>query len=263
MENETIEIFRKEMDATGLSVSPKQIDQFSSYYDLLVEWNSRINLTRITEPVDVCRLHFMDSIAPMRFVSFEERSLIDIGTGAGFPGIPLKIMNPSLKLTLLDALDKRCRFLKEVTDSLGLDNVTIIHGRAEDAASGKLKLSNNRAVSIINIPEKEKDTDVSLRGRYDFATSRAVAKLNILCEYAVPFLKTGGRFVAYKSLDENNTELGDAGKAMQILGAVCERHEDYSVPGHATDRTLYFILKEKETPEKYPRRAGLPDKKPL
>ena len=243
MDNNVIDNFRKEMDAIGLTVSDRQAEQFSLYYDMLIDWNTRINLTRITEPDAVCRLHFIDSTAPMRFISFEDLSLIDIGTGAGFPGIPLKIMNPSLKLTLLDALDKRCRFLQGVTDRLELTDVSVVHGRAEDAASAK--------------------SSDGLRGSFDIATSRAVAKINILCEYAVPFLKTGGRFIAYKSLDEQNIELNDASNAMSVLGAVCERQEEYLLPETEPSRTLYFIKKISDTPDKYPRRAGMPEKKPL
>ncbi len=244
MEQTFIDNYRKEMTAAGLSVSDRQAEQFSIYFDMLTDWNQRINLTRITEPEAVCRLHFMDSTAPMRFISFEDLSLIDIGTGAGFPGIPLKIMNPSLKLTLLDALDKRCRFLQEVTDRLELTDVSVVHGRAEDAASAK-------------------GNGTSLRGSFDLATSRAVAKINILCEYAVPFLKTGGMFIAYKSLDEQNTELNEASNALNILGAVCEKQEEYLLPETDPARSLYFIKKISETPDKYPRRAGLPEKRPL
>mgnify|MGYP002626497286 CR=1 FL=1 len=268
-------------NAWGLSISEKQAEQFSLYGDLLLSWNRKFNLTRITEPSAVCRQHFLDSIAPMLFVDFSDRSLIDIGTGAGFPGIPLKIMNPSLKLTLLDALDKRCLFLREVAARLRFNegdekdeacggcsagSVKILHGRAEDFAASKEEKSSKRGKlkASPHLPEREipGEPGNALRGSFDFAVSRAVAKLNILCEYAVPFLKIGGQFIAYK-LDNRKVELDDAAYAMLLLGASCADNRIYTLPDVAPARALCFIKKDSATSEKYPRRAGIPEKKPL
>ncbi len=234
-----ISVLHNSIENLPIEISDQQTEQFSVYGDLLIEWNERMNLTRIVEPAAVCRQHFLDSIMPICYVTFEEKSLIDIGTGAGFPGLPLKIMNPTLKLTLLDALDKRCRFLQEVVDRLALKEVTILHGRAEDYAR-----------------------DPAYRGRYDYATSRAVAKLNILCEYDIPFLKEGGQFIAYK-LDDGGSELNDAANALSVLQAKCERSETYDLPETEPRRAIHFIKSNGTTPEKYPRRAGVPEKKPL
>ena len=246
MQQDIIQEFIREAEEMGIAVSGEQAAQFDRYADMLVDWNERVNLTRITEPQAICRGHFLDSIQPVRFTELAGRSLIDIGTGAGFPGIPLKIMVPELSLTLLDALEKRCDFLRAVVSELRLDRpdapVKILHGRAEDYASAA--------------------TPDSLRGQFDHATSRAVAKLNILCEYAVPFLKTGGQFIAYK-LDDGGEELAQAAHAMEVLGAACDRTETYSLPDTEPERALYFIRAVSPTPGKYPRRAGVPGKKPL
>ncbi len=234
-----------ELDSWGITLTKQQVEQFEEYFRLLTEWNKKINLTRITEPDAVARLHYMDSLAPLKFCSLANLSLIDIGTGAGFPGIPLKIAVPSLRLTLLDALDKRCRFLHEVVDTQGLTDVTILHGRAEDvAASGK--------------------TD-NLRASFDVATSRAVAGLSVLCEYAIPLLKTGGNFIAYK-MDSSTSELDEVqqeGRCLDLLHASLERKEVYTLPDSEPVRALYFFTKNADTPAKYPRRSGLPEKKPL
>lgn len=241
MENELASL----LSAWDIPVTDRQQEQFALYRELLLDWNAKINLTRITEPDAVTRLHFLDSLALMRSeLPLDNASLIDVGTGAGFPGIPLKIMNPSLHLTLLDALDKRCRFLQEVADRLGLrdtGSVTVLHGRAEDiGAAGRAG---------------------HLREQFDFVTSRAVAKLNILCEYALPLLKIGGIFASYK-LDDD-TELKDAEKAMQVLSASSDKKIVYELPETEPARAVYLIRKNGPTPEKYPRRAGVPEKKPL
>ena len=234
-----ISVLQKEIGLVSKEISEHQAEQFAEFGDLLLARNEQINLTRITEPAAVCRQHFLDSIMPVRSIPIDGKSLIDIGTGAGFPGIPLKIMAPDLKLTLLDALDKRCRFLQEVVDRLGLTDVTILHGRAEDVAR-----------------------DDSYRGQFDLATSRAVAKLNILCEYALPFLKVDGQFIAYK-LEEGVTELAESENAFRLLGAACDQHETYHLPEVEPARALFIITKKTQTSEKYPRRAGIPGKKPL
>ena len=234
-----ISVLQKDLADLSIGLTDRQEEQFSQYGDLLISWNERMNLTRIVESTAVCRQHFLDSIMPVRYLSLSGKFLIDIGTGAGFPGIPLKIMVPDLKITLLDALDKRCRFLQEVVDQLELTGVTIIHGRAEEIA-------------------RQED----YRQQFDFATSRAVARLSILSEYAIPFLRTNGTFLAYK-LDDSKSELSESENAFRILGAECTKSESYQLPGVEPERTLYFIDKKSPTPDKYPRRAGLPSKKPL
>ena len=234
-----ISVLQKDLADLSIGLTDRQLEQFSQYGDLLISWNERMNLTRIVEPTAVCRQHFLDSIMPVRYLSLSGKSLIDIGTGAGFPGIPFKIMIPDLKLTLLDALDKRCHFLQEVVDQLQLADVRIIHGRAEDVARDK-----------------------TCREQFDLATSRAVAKINILCEYAIPFLQVGGQFIAYK-LDDSQTELTDAENAFRVLSADCERRESYRLPEVEPEHAIYLITKRSATSEKYPRRAGLPTKKPL
>lgn len=236
------------LSSWNITISDRQLEQFSLYTELLLDWNTRVNLTRITEPDAVVRLHFLDSLALMRKTpDLAGLKLIDIGTGAGFPGIPLKIMNPSMHLTLLDALDKRCRFLQEVVEKLGLNDtpqngsVTILHGRAED-------------IGMAGRPG-------SLRDHFDLVTSRAVAKLNILCEYALPLLKKGGCFAAYKLDDE--TELTEAANAMHLLHASSAGKIVYTLPDSEPGRAIFLIRKDEATPEKYPRRAGVPEKKPL
>ncbi|MCR5676339.1 MAG: 16S rRNA (guanine(527)-N(7))-methyltransferase RsmG [Lachnospiraceae bacterium] len=266
MEKTILDQFEREAAAWGITISETQKEQFSDYASLLVEWNERINLTRITEPTAICRQHFLDSIAPMRFVSFADRSLIDIGTGAGFPGIPLKIVNPSLRLTLLDALEKRCRFLQEVVDRLGLDDDRCVSAQENSGKptnkdpmlkeAGSVRILHGRAEEFATT-----GTD-SLRGQFDLATSRAVAKLNILCEYAIPYLKTGGQFLAYK-LEDAEEELTGAKNALAVLDATCIRREFYTLPEVTPGHGLFFIEKTGETPAKYPRRAGMPEKKPL
>lgn len=232
--------FIKKCEKIGITLSEKQISQFMTYYDLLVEWNSFMNLTAITEFNEVIDKHFIDSLAICEYVDFKKGdSLIDIGTGAGFPGIPLKIVFPELRITLLDSLNKRIKFLDTVIESLELENVETIHGRAEDFAKQQ-----------------------SYREKYDFVISRAVANLTTLSELCIPFAKEDKYFISYKA-EKCNEELEDAKKAISILGGKVEKQIEYKLPDTDMNRNLLLIKKVKSTPKKYPRKAGTPAKEPI
>lgn len=232
--------FIKKCEKIGITLSEKQISQFMTYYDLLVEWNSFMNLTAITEFNEVIDKHFIDSLAICEYVDFKNGdSLIDIGTGAGFPGIPLKIVFPELRITLLDSLNKRIKFLDTVIEFLGLENVETIHGRAEDFAKQQ-----------------------SYREKYDFVISRAVANLATLSELCIPFAKEDKYFISYKA-EKCNEELEDAKKAISILGGKVEKQIEYKLPDTDMNRNLLLIKKVKPTPKKYPRKAGTPAKEPI
>ena len=240
MREKEIENFLKDAEQFNICLSQQQVDQFVRYYELLVEWNSFMNLTGITEFSEVLKKHFIDSISIFSYVNQNSiGSLIDVGTGAGFPGLPLKIVCPELKVTLLDSLDKRIKFLNCVIDELELQNITAIHGRAEDYAS--------------NMEHRE---------FYDMAVSRAVANLSTLSEYCLPFVKKDGIFVSYKS-ETLEEEVINATNAIQILGGRIMNKYSFYLPGTDIYRTLCFIEKVDSTPDKYPRKAGLPSKKPL
>lgn len=240
MREKEIENFLKDAEQFNICLSQQQVDQFVRYYELLVEWNSFMNLTGITEFSEVLKKHFIDSISIFSYVNQNSiSSLIDVGTGAGFPGLPLKIVCPELKVTLLDSLDKRIKFLNCVIDELELQNITAIHGRAEDYAS--------------NMEHRE---------FYDMAVSRAVANLSTLSEYCLPFVKRDGIFVSYKS-ETLEEEVINATNAIQILGGRIMNKYSFYLPGTDIYRTLCFIEKVDSTPDKYPRKAGLPSKKPL
>ncbi|SFU63457.1 16S rRNA (guanine(527)-N(7))-methyltransferase RsmG [Butyrivibrio sp. INlla21] len=233
--------------ALGIELSDKQLAQFDKYYELLIKWNEVMNLTAITEFDSVCKLHFVDSISAYKYFDFskEEYSLIDVGTGAGFPGIPLKIVFPKLKITLLDSLNKRLNFLNEVIDELGLNDegsIVTLHGRAEDYSS---------------IGNKD-----SLRETFDIAVSRAVANLSTLSEYCLPYVKVGGRFIAYKS-EKAGEELSKAKGAIHLLGGKLIESPEFVLPDSEYSRTICIIEKKEKTSIQYPRKAGVPSKKPL
>ena len=236
-----IEKFKKEASQFGISLTEQQTDQFVTYYEMLVEKNKVMNLTAITEEDAVITKHFCDSLSLVKGFSEIEKtvSLIDVGTGAGFPGIPLKIAFPHLKVTLLDSLNKRVRFLEEVCECLGLENVTCVHARAEDGGRNK-----------------------DYREKFDLCVSRAVANLSSLSEYCMPFVKVGGYFVPYKSGDIEE-ELAQAKKAVAILGGEIENVTGFELPGGEGSRSLIKIKKMKPISAKYPRKAGLPGKEPL
>lgn len=220
-------------------LSDSMLENFSLYEKLLVEWNEKMNLTAITEHSEVVIKHFADSLFGLKFIK-DSSSVIDVGTGAGFPGVPLKIARPDIKLTLLDSLNKRLNFLTEVKNQLSLSDVTCIHSRAEDGA----KMGSH------------------LRENFDVATSRAVANLSVLCEYCLPYLKRGGVFLAYKGSDVDE-ELISAQNAIEILGGEVTGVFQYNIPDTDINHSVVVITKVRTTPEKYPRLQGKIQKKPL
>ncbi len=240
------EVMLGDMKSFGVELTDKQLEQFNTYYELLIKWNEVMNLTAITEFEDVCKLHFVDSISAYKYFDFSEKdySLIDIGTGAGFPGIPLKIVFPELHITLFDSLNKRLKFLDEVISTLDLNaegSIVTLHGRAEDYASVK------------------KD---SLRETFDIVVSRAVANMSTLSEYCLPYVKVGGKFIAYKS-GKASDELKNAKGALHLLGGKIESANEFMLPGTDVSRTICIVNKVEPTSKKYPRKAGVPSKQPL
>ena len=236
--------FEKGLEQLSITLSGEQKQQFLTYYEYLVEKNKVMNLTAITEYEEVITKHFLDSLAVVKTSCFKPeklagKRLIDIGTGAGFPGIPLKIAFPELDILLLDSLNKRINFLNEVTEMLGLTKINTVHGRAEDYAKQK-----------------------GYRESFDFCVSRAVANLSTLSEYCIPFVKQGGCFISYKS-GSVDQELIQAEKAVKILGGQREEVVRFSLADTDMDRSFVVIHKAKPTPKKYPRKAGLPSKEPL
>ncbi|WP_295580083.1 16S rRNA (guanine(527)-N(7))-methyltransferase RsmG [uncultured Oscillibacter sp.] len=207
------------------------------YGELLAERNKVMNLTAITDPADIASLHFLDSAALLTLAEFRGKTVADVGTGAGFPGLPLRILEPTIRLTLLDSLNKRIDFLKEVCEALDLGDVACVHGRAEEFAAGQ-------------------------RGAFDIVTSRAVANLRLLAELCLPLVKVGGTFLAMKSLDADR-ELEEAGRAISLLGGRVERCADYAIPGTEVRHRLILIQKIGETPQKYPRAFAKIKKNPL
>ena len=205
---------------------------------LLLEWNEKINLTAITEQNDIILKHFIDSITINKYIE-QSNSIIDIGTGAGFPGIPLKIMNQNKKITLVDSLNKRINFLNEVCKEISLENIQCIHARAEELAS-----------------------DLEYRENYETVVSRAVARLNVLIEYMLPFVKKGGLCICMKGPNIDR-ELEEAKNAIKVLGGKIKSVESFFLPDSDIERNVIIIEKVAETPKKYPRKAGLPSKQPI
>lgn len=231
---------KKQLKALDINLSDKQIDKFIRYRDLILEWNKKMNLTAITEEKEMVNKHFIDCLALAKYTNLRsDASVIDIGTGAGFPGIPMKILYPDLKITLLDSLNKRITFLKTVVKDLELSDVELIHGRAEDFGQ-----------------------NVQYRERFDYTFSRAVASLNILSEYSLPFLKIGGKFIPMKS-KKSDEEIENSKKALEILGGKLISEKDFVIPNTDLYRNVLIIEKIKKTPKKYPRRPGKPNKSPL
>lgn len=236
----SLDNFKNGLAELGLKIDDFKIGQFMKYYELLIEWNSFMNLTAITEFEEVCTKHFLDSLSLCKAIDCNKVfSLIDIGTGAGFPGIPLKIAFPDMKITLLDSLGKRVKFLNEVIDKLDLKDIDAIHGRAEDFAKTGM-----------------------LREKFDVCVSRAVANLSTLSEYCIPYVKLGGCFISYKS-EKTFEEILDAENAVSMLGGEMGGCTEFVLPNSDIYRNLIVIKKIKATPEKFPRKAGLPSKEPL
>ena len=228
------------VNALGIELDDDKINKFILYKQILKEWNQKINITSITDDTEIDVKHFIDSLTPLNVNLFEHGiKIIDIGTGGGFPGIPLKIVREDLNVVLLDSLNKRIRFLDEVINKLELENIIAIHGRAEE-------LGRN----------------ASHRGKYDIAISRAVASLDTLSEYSLPFVKVGGYFISMKGPDFDE-ELSEAEKGIKILGGRIEDTKLITLPGSDITHSLIIIEKIKETPTKYPRGGGKPKKNPL
>ena len=222
---------------TALGLPADGIPALIRYADLLVEKNKVMNLTAITEPADIARLHFLDSAALLTIADFKEKTVADVGTGAGFPGVPLRIIEPSMHLTLLDALNKRVEFLKEVCGDLGLADVECVHARAEEFAADR-------------------------RESFDLVTSRAVSALPLLCELCLPLVNVGGSFISMKSVDAG-AELDSARRAIEVLGGTVDRVVDYDIPGTEIRHRAIVIKKARETPKKYPRAFAKIKKNPL
>ena len=234
-----MEILEKKCRAGEISLSDVQLKQFAAYFDLLTETNKVMNLTALISPEDVAVKHFIDSLLCYDERLIKGKTVIDVGTGAGFPGIPLKIYDPSIKLVLLDSLAKRLSFLEKVTEQLHITGVRFEHMRAEDAGHSKV-----------------------LRGKFDVAVSRAVARLSVLAEYCLPLVKKGGSMIALKG-SKYKEEMDEAGKAVGILGGKIIEAREVVLPGLDDGRAIIVIQKIKDTPSLYPRKAGLPAKKPL
>lgn len=235
------EIFSKELESKAkqieIELTKEQTEKYYNYMNLLLEWNEKINLTAIIDPKEIILKHFVDSLTIAKYIKDDEK-LIDVGTGAGFPGIPLSIVKENTDIVLLDSLNKRINFLEEVKENLKLENITTIHGRAEEFGKNK----------------KERET-------YDIATSRAVAPLNILLEYLLPLVKVGGKAICMKG--SNIEEIENAKNALEILGGKIEKIEEITLPNSDIKRNIIIVKKVKNTPSKYPRKPGTPSKEPI
>lgn len=237
---ENIELLKNGLTDFSIQVDDKVLDMFEKYRQVLIEYNKHMNLTGITDQRQVYIKHFLDSVAIFKNGYIGDGvSIIDVGTGAGFPGLPIKICNPSINLTLLDSLNKRINFLKTVGENLGLDGIDYVHGRAEDMAQKP-----------------------DYREKYDIATARAVASLPILLELCIPYVKLGGFFICLKG-PSVDIELNDAKKAMDILGVKLVERIDVSLPDQELKHNILVFKKEEPTPSKYPRKAGKISKNPL
>ncbi len=238
----TIEEFIQALHDKQIYLNENQIEQYNIYYQLLIEWNKKVNLTAITDPEEVYLKHFFDSMMPLWVddLDMNDKRLIDIGAGAGFPSLPMLIANPTMQVTIVDSLKKRINFLEILIEELNLANqVSLIHGRAEDLGQDK-----------------------EYRGQFDIATARAVANMNVLCEYCMPFVKKGGSFVALKGAKAEE-EVKNAQGAIKILGGKLDNIHTEELPQNEGERSVIIIKKTLDTPNKYPRKAGKPTKQPL
>ena len=234
------ETFYSLLDEQNINLTNQQKTQFERYFELLVEWNQKINLTAITEKEEVYLKHFYDSIAPILqgLIENQEIKLLDIGAGAGFPSLPMKILYPQLDVTIIDSLNKRINFLQLLAEELGLEGVHFYHGRAEDFAQDK-----------------------KFRAQFDIVTARAVARMQVLSELTIPYLKVGGKLLALKASNAPE-ELTESKNALNLLFSKVEDNISYTLP-NGDPRYITVVEKKKETPNKYPRKAGMPNKRPL
>lgn len=232
--------FLEQLESLNIQLNEKQMEQFYRYYELLVKWNKVMNLTGITDYEEVNEKHFIDSLSISKVVDLLNiNTVIDIGTGAGFPGIPLKIAFPHLKIILLDSLQKRINFLNNIIVEMSLCNIMTLHGRAEDYARNS-----------------------EYREQFDLCVSRAVANLSVLSEYCIPYVKVGGIFISYKSGNIYN-ELKQSEESVKVLGGIIENVDKFNLPQSEIERSLITIRKKKNTVKKYPRKAGMPSKNPI
>ncbi|MBD9220165.1 MAG: 16S rRNA (guanine(527)-N(7))-methyltransferase RsmG [Clostridiales bacterium] len=233
------ELLAESCKKINIELTEKQIKQFIDYKDMLLEWNEKFNLTAITDEREIILKHFVDCLAISAGAELAGKKIIDVGTGAGFPGVPVKIAFPDTQMTLLDSLNKRITFLEELKNKLGLENVTCIHSRAEDGGADK-----------------------NLREGFDLCISRAVANLAVLSEYCLPFVKVGGCFISMKGPDVKD-ELNESEKAIKVLGGEVKEIKLINIPETDINHSLIIIKKIKPTPSKYPRKAGKAKKEPI
>ena len=222
----------------NIEFTEEQLEKFYQYMNLLLEWNEKINLTAIVEPKEVILKHFIDSLTINKYLK-ENSTLADVGTGAGFPGIPLKILRPDIKITLVDSLNKRINFLNEVIEKLNLENIVTVHSRIEDFGKNK-----------------------NYREKFDYVTARAVANLAVLSEYLIPIAKIGGKCVCMKGSNVED-EITSAKNAISVLGGKLESVDEFKLPDSDISRNIIVLGKVKNTPARFPRKAGMPSKEPL
>ena len=233
-------MFKNRLETEGISLDETQLQQFNQYYELLIEWNDKVNLTAITDKSEVYLKHFFDSITASFYYDFSNvNTLCDIGAGAGFPSIPLKIVYPHLQITIVDSLKKRIHFLENLVDALNLEGINLVHARAEDFGQDK-----------------------EARASFDVVTARAVARMSVLSEYCLPLCKQGGFFIALKG-SSSTEELQAAKKAIKQLGGEFKEEYQFALPIEESERAIIITKKVKNTPKKYPRKPGLPAKQPL
>jgi len=234
------EQFVQALKEQGIELSEGQLKQFHTYFELLVEWNEKMNLTAITDQPSVYLKHFYDSISATFYMNFDKvQSICDVGAGAGFPSIPIKICFPHLQVTIVDSLNKRIQFLTHLSEQLNLDHVEFVHSRAEDFGQNP-----------------------KYREQFDLVTARAVARLSVLSELCIPLVKTNGHFVAMKAAS-GDEEMKDAKKALTVLGAKLVDSYSFLLPIEDSERSIFIFNKTKNTPKKYPRKPGVPNKSPI
>ena len=232
------EILMEYLKTMDIKLNDEQIQKFYKYMELLLEWNEKINLTAIIEPKEIILKHFVDSLTIAKYIKEKDR-LIDVGTGAGFPGIPLKILRPDIKVTLVDSLNKRINFLNEVIEKLNLEDIVTVHSRIEDFGKNK-----------------------SYREKFDYVTARAVANLAVLSEYLIPIAKIGGKCVCMKGSNVEE-EITSGKNAINVLGGKLEKVDEFVLPDSDISRNVIILSKIKNTPARFPRKAGMPSKEPL